>query len=235
MYKLYDIPFKLEKEGIHLSIEKEADVHHYRRECMDEKMEKFLLTGNSKILLNPIEPLNKTKYITPYILIEFEIPIVVEPRATRIIFIKFPVEIGVFISANANFEILDVLSLTSQKFTLYGDPRNGLICKYWKSGVYSSIPTANPIYEGIAEVNVTNATSYWVEVTKAVFNAYDMKIYYDDEMVSMKAKMKILGEEMAETDFVAQPLKEGMKKSLEIYITKKISVIGPKFMMEGGL
>lgn len=235
MYKIYNIPFKIEKEGIHLSIEKEADIYLYRREIPDENEEKVLLSSDSKILINPIEPLNKPKDITPYLLIEFEKPLVVEPRVTKNIFIKFPIEIGVFISANRNFEILDVLALAGQKYTLYGDSRNGLICKYWKSGVYSSIPTANPIYEGVAEVSVTNATNYWVEVTKAVFNAYDMKIYYDDDMVSMKAKMKILGEEMAETDFVDQPLKEGMKKSLEIYRTKKISVIGPKFMMEGGL
>ena len=47
--------------------------------------------------------------------------------------------------------------------------------------------------------------------------------------------MKIVGEEIAETDFIDSPLISGMKKSLELYNTRKVSIIGPKFVMEGGL
>ena len=235
MFGSYNIPLKIEEESLVLSFDKEEDLYFYKREHPYGTMEKVLLLDTGKILINPIEPLNTPKDITSNLLIEFERSIVVGPKVTKKIFITFPVEIGIFISGNKNFEVLDVFTLVYQKFTLYGDPRNGLICKYWKSEVYSSIPTKNPIFEGIIELNIINDTLRWIEVNKAVFNAYYMKIYYNDVMVSMKAKMKIIGEEMAETDFINSPLITGLKKSTELYTTKKVSVIGQKFLMEAGI
>ena len=105
----------------------------------------------------------------------------VEPGATQKIYAKYPLEIGVFISRNENFKILDIFTLMKQKFTLYGGPSRGVICKYWRSAVYSSIPSVNPIHEGVVELSITNTSAKWVEVTKAVFNAYGMKMYYSDE------------------------------------------------------
>jgi len=119
---------------------------------------------------------NKPKELTPHFLIEFERSVFIEPSARRTVFVKFPVEIGVFVHGKKDFQILDVLTLNKQKFTLYGDVVSGVICKYWKSEVYSTIPDTNPVYEGVIELNITNTTARWVEVTKAVFAAYGMKI-----------------------------------------------------------
>jgi hypothetical protein len=235
MFGSYDIPLKIEKEGISLSIDKDEDLYVYRRDAFYGKEEKVLHFNKGKVLLNPIEPLNKPKEITSFLLIEFERSFVMGPETTKIIFIKFPIEVGVFISDGKNFEILDVLTLANQKFTLYGDPTSGMICKYWKSDLFPSIPEANPMLEGVMEVNITNATARWIEVSKAVFNAYDMRIYYDPDLVSMRARMKILGEQTAETMFNDSPLNKGMTKSMELYSARKVSMLGPKFVMEGGL
>lgn len=235
MFGYYNLPLRIVKEGISLSIEKEGEILVYRRECPGERIEKAILTSNGKILFNPVEPLNKPKEITSYLLIELERALVVEPKATRKIFLKFPVEIGVFMSKNKNFEILDILSLSRQKFTLYGDPESGVICKCWRSEVCSLIPSLNPLYEGVIELTIRNTTAEWIEITKAVFNAYEMKIYYDDKMVSMKANMKIMSKQIAETDFVDSPLKKGMNKSLGVYTTRKLPVVTTKFVMEWGL
>lgn len=209
----------------------------YRRESVDEKMEKNLLASTGKILINPVEPLNKPKELTSHFLIEFERTLVVEPGATQKIYAKYPLEIDVFISGkgNENFKILDIFTLMKQKFSLYGDPSSGVICKYWRSAVYSSIPSVNPIHEGVVELSITNTSTEWVEVTKAVFNAYGMKMYYHDDMVAMKAKMKIMRGKMAETDFFDSPLETGMKKSLELYTVRKVAVTTTKFVMEAGI
>lgn len=235
MFGYYDVPLGIVKEGITLSVEREGEVLLYRRKSVDENVEKILLTRNGKILINPVEPLNKPKELTSYLLIEFERTLVVEPRATRKIYVKFPVEIGVFISGNKNFEILDILTLMKQKFTLYGDPRSGVICKYWGSEVYSSMPSVNPLHEGVMELSITNTTIKWVEVTKAVFNAYGMKMYYSDDMVSMKANMKIMDGKIAETDFFDSALEKGMKKSLELYTVRKLAVVATKCVMGAGI
>ncbi len=235
MFGSHGIPLKILKDGMCISIEKVQENLLYRRAWLDEKVEKILISNNGKILINPVEPVNKPREITAYLLIEFEKDITIKPKAARSIFLKFPVEIGIFIYENKDFEILDILTLAKQKFALYGDPRNGVICRHWKSDVYSSKPTGNPVYEGVVQLNITNTTTEWNQVTKAVFNAYGMKIYYSDDMVSMKANMKVLGEGIAETDFVDSPLKEGMKKSQELYTTRKLPVITTKFVMEWGI
>lgn len=167
MFGYYDIPLGIAKEGISLSVEREGEVLLYRRESVDEKVEKNLLASTGKILINPIEPLNKPKELTAYLLIEFERTLVVEPGATQKIYAKYPLEIGVFISSgkgNENFKILDIFTLMKQKFTLYGGPSSGVICKYWSSAVYSSIPSVNPIHEGVVELSITNTSTGWVEV-----------------------------------------------------------------------
>lgn len=234
MFGSYDVPLTIDKEEIHISIEKLDGVLLYRRECRDEKEEKIILAARSKILINPIEPLNRPKTITTSFLIEFGKTVMVQPKATMKIFLKFPVETGVFTSQNNHFDILDVFTLTKPKFTLYGDPHNGVICKYFLSDVYSSIPSVNYLHEGVLELTITNTTVRWIEVTKAVFSAYGMKIYYSDTMVSMRANM-MLEKEIAETDFYEKPLKTGMEKSLEYYTARMIPVITTKFVMEMGL
>ncbi|MBW6518609.1 MAG: DUF432 domain-containing protein [ANME-2 cluster archaeon] len=235
MYGSYDIPLKIEHESFSLSIEKAGNLHIYKREVFYGTEEKVLLFDDAKIILNPIEPVNKPKNITAFLLIEFEKPFVVGPGTSNPVYIKFPIEIGVFISNNKQFEILDVLTLVKQKFTLYGDPARGMICKYWKSEVYPGIPEADPMMEGVMEVKIENTTSRWIEISKAVFNAYDMRLYYNNDMVSMKSKMKIMGEQIAKTVFFNSPIRNEMEKSIERYTAGKVSVMGPKFMMEGGL
>jgi len=235
MFGLHDIPLRIVQEGISLSVESEEGGLLYRRECMDEEVESFLLSSNGKILINPVEPLNKPKELTPYLIIEFERSIFIEPKSKRKMFATFPVEIGVFVHGKKNFQILDIFTLAEQKFTLYGDVRGGVICKCWESAVYSTVPDAKPIHEGVMELNMTNTTEKWVEVEKAVFNAYGMKIYYSDDMISMRANMKIMSEEVAETDFINSPIEKGMKKSLETYTSRKIPVITTKFLMEEGI
>lgn len=236
MYQQYKIPFKFdEHKDISFSVEKEGDYFIYRRECLEERFEKVLAMSTGDIIINPIEPLTKPKEITPYFMIKLERGLMVEPKVTKTIFLSFPIEIGVYISSNKNIRHLDSFSLVKSKYTLYGDPRHGLICKYWNSDIYASMPIADPFQEGIMELKVSNNYTKWVEITQAVFNAYGMKIYYDNQKVSMRAKMKIGGTSLAETEFIDSPIESGMKKSLEIYMVKKLLLPTSSFIMELGL
>jgi hypothetical protein len=233
VFGIYDIPLRMEREFT-LSVEERGENFVYRRESGDEIVEKMLLAGDGKLLVNPVEPLNKPKEITPLLLIEFQKPVVIEPGAKRKIFLKFPIEIGVFISGGKKLDVLDIFTIARQKYTLYGDVSTGKICRYWKSDVYPSIPEADPVREGILELRFENLSRGWVEVTRAVFNAYGMKIYYSDSMVSMRGNMRILGEGTAETYFSNSPLEKGMKKAVELYTARRLA-ISTKFLMEAGL
>ncbi|MBE0521469.1 MAG: DUF432 domain-containing protein [Candidatus Methanoperedenaceae archaeon] len=235
MFGFYEIPLNIEKNGISISVEGEGGSLVYRRESPEGSVKKNILAKGGKLLINPVEPLIKPEELTPYFLVEFSKSVMIEPKAESKIYIKFPVEIGVFIAGERHYDILDCVTLMKQKLTLYGDASNGLICKYWLSDVYNSIPQAEPFHEGVIELNIINTTSRWIELTKAVFNAYGMKIYYGTDRVSMRANLRILGENFAEIDFIDAPIKSGMEKSLEHYTVRRMSVLTTKFVMEMGL
>jgi hypothetical protein len=103
MYGEYTIPVNIEREGLHITIERDENSYFYRRVCCDEKAEKRLLASDGKMLLNPVEPLNKPKALTPHLLVAFEKTLAVEARISEKIFITFPVEIGVYISTNKEY------------------------------------------------------------------------------------------------------------------------------------
>jgi hypothetical protein len=235
MFGKYDMPLRIEQAGISISIEKEGEVYNYNRECLEDKVKKTLLMGDGKLLINPVEPLNRPKSITPYLLIKFEKKLVVEPRAAKKIFLTYPVEIAAFLAIENDFELLDAFTLTNQKFTLYGDSRNGFICKYWKSEAYPVMPTVDILKQGVIELSLTNTSATFIELSQAVFNAYGMKIFYNDRLTAMKASMKLRAGDIAETDFEDSPLEDGMTRSLEVYTSRKLLVTSTKFLMEYGI
>ena len=245
MYGHYDPPFSVEKEGISISVEKNEKTWIYKRTFGTDNVEKRFIGDGEHKIINPVESLNTPKEMTPNLLIEFEKSLLLEGGARKKIFLTFPIEIGVFISdeGNKNPHLLDVLTLASQKFTLYGSVSNGIICKHWKSGIFSALPSLNPLQEGVMELTLRNTTSDWTSVSKAVFNAYGMKIYYDID-VFMKAHMDILSKNTAETDFDLHHISEEVKtyypkdpnihkEAIEIY-SKKLDIVPLKFDMRLG-
>ncbi len=235
LYGRHNLPLSLSREGLAISIDQAGDTWLYQRECDGDEVEKKLLTSSNTVLINPVEPLNRPKEITSFLMVEFERPLMIEPGVKKRVFVTFPIEIGVFMPSKKGLEIIDVLTLQKQKFTLYGNPRTGVICKYWKSGIHAAEPQVNSIRQGIMRLNIVNTGDHWVEATRSVFNAYGMKLFYNDDLVSLKGTMRILGKHMAETEFANAPLKKNMTKSIELYTARKLVVAAPKFIMEQGI
>lgn len=246
MYGHYDPPFSVEQEGISISVERTGDRWIYRRTFGKEEVEKLILGSGKHIIINPVEPLNTPKEITPNLLIEFEKILLLGGGEKKQVFLTFPIEIGVFISENGNKnpQLLDVLSLVRQKFTLYGEVSNGVICKHWKSRLYSVSPSLNPLQEGVMELTLRNTSSDWASVSKAVFSAYGMKLYYNGD-VFVKARMDILNRNTAETGFEMQPINGELKGSLAkdrkvrkeafgVYGLRKLGFVPLKFYMGWG-
>lgn len=236
MFGSYDIPFEIKKEGLEISAKSEEGRVVYKRILVEgDNVENIILSKDNKILINPIEPVKTPREISSELLIEFSNKIFIEPRSTKKVYVTFPIEIGVFVLGGRSRQVIDFFTRARQKFTLYGDVRNGVICKYWKSDVNMEIPSHDNIKEGIMELFVINPTQKWISIGKAVFSAFGMKIYYNEKMVSMKARIKIMSKEVAETDFIDSPLEKDMKKSVEIFEERKIMLPNAKFLMEGGL
>lgn len=236
MYKKYDLPFTVKQEGISIAMTKSGDSsYQYTRTCGENTVEKSVVVSKGELMLHPIESLNTPKTLTPYLLIEFEKRLLLEPKGNKRLFLTFPIDIGVLIRVNKEVKVVDSMSLVPQKFTLYGDPKQGLICKYWKSGVYESMPACDRFREGVLELTISSSSREWEEISKTVLNAYGMKLYYNDNMVTMKGKMKLGDDKTADTEMQDTGLERGMKKALETFAPRKLSMITTTFHMEYGL
>lgn len=235
MYGSYKIPFIIEKPELTISLQKGKKGLIYLRDCRGEAEEKVILSSGSEILIQPVEPLNLPRQISTHLLLEFTTTLVVEPQSNDHVFLTFPVEIGVLIGRKQKPDLLDILSLNVHKYTLYGDPDKGIICKYWRTEIFREIPVVNPLEQGVMKLHLNNQSENWVKVNKAVFKAAGMKIYYNTELVSLKANMKIHDEEVAETEFINSGLAKGMKKSHELFTLRKLSVLSSKSVMLEGI
>ena len=208
----------------------------YCRKLEDETVEKkIVLKRETKFIINPVEPVNTPKPLTTHLLIELDHPVVIEPQSDCTLFLTCPVEFGVFINDRNKNRLIDVFSLEPQKYTLYGNPKDGVICRYWRSEVHLSLPAVSPYVNGVMELSIINDTPYWSEISRAVFDSYLMTLFYNDEMILMKGNMKIVDKEVAETGFENGLPGQGMEQSIELYSLSKLNIIKTVFVMEHGL
>lgn len=237
MFDTYHPPFTIEVEDTVITVEKQENNLIYRRVSKgEEETELVLLNNDGDILINPIEPVNLPKKLTSFLLIDFKRPALIRPGDRKKIYLTFPVEIGIFVSDKAgNYEVIDICTFSRVKFTLYGSHNHGLICRHWESDVFTEIPETNVLHEGYIELEIINDSNHLMEVTKAVFNAYGMKIYYGKKRIVMNASMRIINKLLAETDFSTNPTTSRFKRSMELYTSRKLMISGTKGIMEFGL
>jgi len=232
----HKFPFILELDEMTLAVEKNSkEGFIYRRIKEEEALEKSVLIDNGHLTVCPVEPVHIPARISISLLIELNFPVVIEPRAARQVLLTFPIDIASVIKRGKNEgNIIDVFTFNRVKYSLYGNINDGVICRYWQSGVYADVPAINPLEQGVMKLEIQNPGNRWTEVNKAVFSAFGMKIYYSPRLVSMNAVMKISSDVTAETGFLDKPLKAGMKKvPVERYGAKLLGQQGRTVMEEG--
>ncbi len=236
VYGRYSLDFCIEKDDLKICFSRDGDVVRYSRTLGDSTMERIIASDGGQVIINPVEPLNLPEEVTRFLEIRFE-SIIIEPEATRRIYLTFPIEIGIFISKKAAFRCIDIFSRLPQKYSLYGPTDTGVITRYHWSPVSFTLPAHDPCFEGVVELDIVNTTKGWVEVSRVVLENYGMKIYYDQGLVSMKAQMRVIKSTIAETCCIRSPIREGMRKSIELYYTRTIglSESALTFTMDAGV
>ena len=234
MYGRYEIPFEYSDDTISLSITEDGDFFRYSRQIADGKsVQKTLLTSeNAVVTINPIEPVNLPKKITQYLEIEFS-PVLIEPDGKKVIYLLFPIEIGVIVFGNRKMEAVDIFSFCPQKYSLYGPSGGGVITKYYASDIYSSPPESSRYCTGVLRLAIHNKTPEWANISRTVLDGYSMKIYYGP-YVSMLAHMRILTPTTAETEFIRNPVASEFQKAVEVYHTLNLPSINRTYLMEWG-
>jgi hypothetical protein len=235
MFGSHKVPVNIRKAGLAITVDEVDQYSFYRRESSDTIVEKILLESPKAIMLVPVEPLTLPSRITPYLLLEFAKTVMLPPRAANSIFLKFPVEVGVFLPTGDRFDLLETVSLSPSKFTLYGTPRGGHVARIWKSEVYTSVPETDPLYEGVLKLEIRNATGDWLPTKRSVFDVHGMKLSYKENLVAAQAQMTVLSDKKAETEFLDSPLENGMKSSIELFRPGMLAVTSARYYMGEGL
>ncbi len=234
MFGKYDLNEEIKEEDIEIKISGKGKIKKYYRKAGEEEIEKIVSAESGNLYVVPVEPVNLPKLgVAEHLMIELEKPYIIEPSVEDTFYLKFPVEIGVFLVDKRDVERIDIFTKARQKYILYGSPEQGIICRWWKSRAYSEKPEVNKIQEGIIRIDIKNSYREWVEVKKFVFRAFDMKIFYNDHAY-MHAYINLLKKTMAETAFNSRKPKN-MNASIDIYEAKGIKKFEKKFVMEWGL
>jgi len=229
----YELNAEISDEDVNIVIEGRGKTKHYKRNAWGEEIEKIIHAEGGKMVICPVEPVNLPKEgVAQYLLIELEKPFIIEPKVSTSIFLRFPVEIGVFLVDRRDVERIDLFSKVRRKYTLYGPPEKGVICRWWRSGVYDEADKTEKFVEGIIKVDIENDYTEWVELRKIVFGAVQMKIFYGD-YAYMHARMKITGKSIGEVSFIDYKPKK-MKRAIDIYLAKGMKKFEKKFVMEWG-
>lgn len=236
LFGKFAVPAEYRQDELALSVSEQAGRTHYQRGLAGDSVEKFLHDSSFELVVHPIEPVQIPNRVATHLLLHLETAHVIGPKSEDTIYLTFPVEIAVIaVKKNKSHKTIDVFSLSQSKLTLYGSPRDGKLCKYWSSGTFTAVPPVDPLREGVLELTVKNGSTEWIELNQVVLNAFGIKIYYNNELVSMRGKMDIFSHHLAETDIVDSPLKKGMKKAHEVYQPKLLNIVSTKFTMEAGL
>ncbi|KQC04206.1 MAG: hypothetical protein APR53_03575 [Methanoculleus sp. SDB] len=234
MYGRYEYDYHYSDERIHAGIVRNRGYHTYTRKISGmDTVEKRILSDEGRIIVNPVEPLNLPSEITNLLEIEFD-SLLIEPFGKKEIYLTFPIEIGVFIAAKKNIQVLDIFSFSPPKYSLYGPSNGGDITRWWHSDVFDSIPDVNRDLQGVMQLTIDNTHREWIEVSRAVFEGYGMKIYFGD-IVSMVARLKIINRRLAETEFYDTPLTDVQSKALELYTARELHVVKRTYEMDWGV
>lgn len=139
----------------------------------------------------PIRPIQKPKQLSHNIMIKLETPIAIPPNSKVTHYLNMPIEIGVFIIRKNSNLMIDAFSLSRPKYSLYGDPDSGKICRFYNSKINSKI-IAQKYEEAIIIMNFKNKNPNWVTVNKIVMDAYLVDLYIKDDVVYLEDSKMII-------------------------------------------
>lgn len=234
MFDVIEIPFQHESLRNSIKLRPFSGGILYRRVTGDIEIRKRLYSKGSTIRLSPVKPFNCPKMITSNLMIELKRSLILSPGATKKVYLRFPVEIGVIVTKEEKERVVDVFTDNSPKYSMYGDIRDGVMCRYYSSDVHIRPPKIDPSIEGLMEVRIKNTTSEFREVAKLVFDGLLMKIFYSDDIVSSRVIAKIIDDEKVEIRFSKKSPRDGQKKAFEMLNRSTFKRMVTKFTMEGG-
>lgn len=169
---------------------------YLRKDAEDNIAEKMIPTKSNELTieLSPIRPLNYPAKRTNFVYLDLETPVFLSEGSAATIFVRCPIEIGVFLVHGDHKDSLDWFTCdpTNSRFGLYGTPESGTLCKYAKSEIVESYEDSIPFVNGVMEINIQNELDEGHSISKIVFPISDNSLYYRDSKATMDSITAIL-------------------------------------------
>lgn len=196
------------------------NVFSYSRKDADDNIVEKIIPSKSDLLdieLAPIRPLNTPAKRTNYVYLELETPIFLSQSSSATVFIRCPIEIGVFIVQGDDRDSLDCFSCDpiNSRFCLYGPAESGTLCKYFKTQIVESHNDSIPYLNGVLQVDLSNELSKGLSIEKIVFPVTDNSVYYEDSKAVLDSIIAVLRKKLTIEilDVVPKSLEIDWKKS----------------------
>ncbi len=221
-------------ENFKFSLINKANSYLYRRETIDNNIKSSTLSyvECDEIIIQPSEPLVEDLPKT-LIMLEFEEPLILLPESKLNGFATFPISIAIFLKDKRKHYLIDLFNISRLKFALYGNPHNGLVCRYWKTNFLLQ-PFETTIFEtALLELELENTSSSTIKLTKLILDFAYIRLYYKERQAKTKARAKIQSELYCETEFLDTNEKESFIQTIDLIPTKLLS--SSKFIMTNGL
>lgn len=221
VYGKFGFDYSVNFEGLSLSFEERNGIYQYHRNIKDWKYSASIAVTDGSCLIHPVEPLNLPENVTDFLEIVFD-EIRVEPNGKTVVFLTIPIEIGIFIeSRDGNSTLLDVVTFTYPKYSLYGSANRGVITRYCKSAVYMDPPLLQNHIEGTVRLEIENTTHEWASVSRVIIYQKGLVLYYDETSVSACAVMTITAPDVASVYGIDLPLRPEMTQCAQIFDGRK--------------
>jgi hypothetical protein len=223
------------EKDLAITIDRSGPVQRYTRRCGESRIETLLaIKPDAVIIISPVEPVNLPEEIAHHLEIVFP-RIILQPGEIMTVCLKFPVEIGVFLQTGTDTSVIDIFSLNSAKYSLYGQPVTGLITRYYESDIFQEPPVTDMHREGVMTLTLRNRYAGAVEVSRAVFECNGMKLFHGS-YVGMRAVMEIISSAIAVTSFEVLPPPGCPNRGIDLYSSRKLPIIPEQgYYMESGV
>ena len=170
-----NVEIKIEKMGEHV-------FSYIRKDAEDNIVKKIIPTPSSDLTLElcPIRPLNYPAPRTSHIYLDFESPVFLSEGSAATVFVRCPIEIGVFLVHGKHKDSLDWFTCdpTNSRFCLYGSPESGTLCKYTNSEIVESYEDSVPFHNAVLKIDIKNELDKGFTVSKIVFPITGNSVYY---------------------------------------------------------
>lgn len=231
-YGIYTISENLEFTfpNVEINIERMGEhVFSYTRKDAEDNILKKIIPIKSHDLtleLCPIRPLNHPARRTSHVYLDFESPIFLSEDSAATIFVRCPIEIGVFLVHGQHKDSLDWFTCDpiNSRFCLYGSPESGTLCKYTNSEIVESYEDSVPFHNAVLKIDITNELDRGFTISRIVFPITDNSLYYKnskaiiDSLVATLKKKLVL--EIIDID--VSPIQTDWTKSPKFEVSESV-------------